>query len=183
MDLLDRYLQAVKKHLPWKGQDDIVAELRANLESQLEDKEAGLGRPMTTAEGEAWLKQLGSPMQVAARYQPQRYLIGPAVFPIYWYVLRLALTWALIIYSIVVAAQFFAEQNPGNGAPLEAVLRMPGILITTAVWVTLIFAVVEFASTYFPEKFKGLPAPSADWSPAALPAVEKVVANGKKHRS
>ena len=70
MDLLDRYLQAVKKHLPWQRQDDIIAELRANLESQLEDKEAELGRPLTTEEMETWLKHLGPPMQVAARYQP-----------------------------------------------------------------------------------------------------------------
>ena len=47
MELLDRYLEAVKKHLPWQRQDDIIAELRANLEAQLEDKEAGLGRPLT----------------------------------------------------------------------------------------------------------------------------------------
>ena len=31
MELLDRYLQAVKKHLPLQRQDDILAELRANL--------------------------------------------------------------------------------------------------------------------------------------------------------
>jgi hypothetical protein len=83
MELLDRYLQAVKKHLPRQRQDDIIAELKANLESQLEDKESELGRPLTQGEAEDCLKQLGPPMQVAARYQPQRYLIGPAVFPIY----------------------------------------------------------------------------------------------------
>jgi len=43
MELLDRYLQAVKRHLPWERQDDIIAELKANLESQLEDKESELG--------------------------------------------------------------------------------------------------------------------------------------------
>jgi len=50
MELLDRYLQAVRKHLPWKRQDDIIAELRANLESQLEEKEAELGRSLTPME-------------------------------------------------------------------------------------------------------------------------------------
>src|SRR6516164_9401632 len=98
MELLDRYLQAVKKHLPWQRQDDIIAELRANLESQLEEREAELGRPLTGPEAEAWIKQLGPPMQMAARYQPQQYLIGPAVFPIYWFVLRTALLWATVIY-------------------------------------------------------------------------------------
>jgi hypothetical protein len=102
MELLDRYLQAVKKHLPWQRQDDIIAELRANLEAQLEDKEAELGRPLTKAEAEEWLKQLGAPMQMAARYQPQQYLIGPTVFPIYWYVLKMATAWCMIIYTIVI---------------------------------------------------------------------------------
>jgi len=59
MELLDRYLQAVRKHLPWKRQEDIVAELRANLESQLDEKQGELGRPMTLTEAEAWIKQLG----------------------------------------------------------------------------------------------------------------------------
>ena len=100
MELLDRYLQAVKKHLPWERQDDIIAELRANLEAQLEDKEAELGRPLTAGEAEDWLKQIGPPMQVAARYQPQQYLIGPAIFPTYWFVLRFASLLALIVYSV-----------------------------------------------------------------------------------
>jgi hypothetical protein len=56
MELLDRYLQAVRKHLPGKRQEDILAELRANLEAQLEDEEAELGRPLTRQEAEAWLK-------------------------------------------------------------------------------------------------------------------------------
>jgi hypothetical protein len=38
MELLERYLQSVKKHLPLKRRDDIIAELRVNMESQLEDK-------------------------------------------------------------------------------------------------------------------------------------------------
>ena len=47
MDLFERYLQAVRKYLPWQRQDDIVAELRANLEAQREEREAELGRPLT----------------------------------------------------------------------------------------------------------------------------------------
>ena len=72
MDLLDRYLDAVQRHLPWDRQDDILAELRANLESQLEDKEEELGRPLTKEEAEAWLKKIGPPIQVAGRYKPDR---------------------------------------------------------------------------------------------------------------
>src|SRR5579863_9951712 len=100
MELLDRYLEAVRKHLPWEGQDDILAELEANLEEQLEDQERELGRPLTKEEAEEWLKRIGPPIQVAARYQRQQYLIGPAVFPTYWYILRLVLMWCAILYSV-----------------------------------------------------------------------------------
>ena len=82
MELLDRYLQAVKKYLPARRQDDIIAELRANMESQIEDKESELGRPLTQGEMEDLLRKMGSPVIVASRYQPQQYLIGPALFPL-----------------------------------------------------------------------------------------------------
>lgn len=182
MDLLDRYLQAVKKHLPWQRQDDILAELKANLEAQLEDKEAAMGRPLTACEVEAWLKQIGPPMQVAARYQPQQYLIGPGVFPMYWYVLRMAFLWAILIYSIVSAVQI-ALQVPSGTAVLEAVLRVPGILMTIAAWVTLVFAAIEFAVTRYPDKCPAIAGISADWSPASLPPVERHAAAGQRPRS
>ena len=44
MDLLKRYLQAVKFFLPRGQQDDIIRELSENLISQFEDREEALGR-------------------------------------------------------------------------------------------------------------------------------------------
>jgi hypothetical protein len=183
MELLDRYLQAVKKHLPWDRQDDIIAELKANLESQLEDKEAELGRPLTKDEMEAWLKQIGPPMQVAGRYLPQRYLIGPAVFPMYWYVLRLACFWCLVIYSIVSVVQIF-NGGIANGPGLAgAALRVPAVLMTTAAWVTLIFAAIEFGLARNPSKRGLLANAPFDWSPSALPPAETTAGYRKRPRS
>jgi hypothetical protein len=175
MELLDRYLQAVRKHLPWQRQDDIIAELRANLEAQLEDKEAELGRPLTKQEAEEWLKQIGSPIQVAARYQRQQYLIGPTIFPTYSYILKLVLTWATVIYAITNAVTI-AASNRGGEAVVQAALRLPWIWIVNAGIVTLIFAVIELTGARFPEKFGALgpiansmagPA-TAQWTPLDL---------------
>ncbi|MGD0831176.1 MAG: hypothetical protein ABR907_09555 [Terracidiphilus sp.] len=182
MELLDRYLQAVKKHLPWQRQDDIIAELKANLEAQLEDKEAALGRPLTAAEAEEWLKQFGHPIQAAARYQPQRSLIGPALFPFYRYVIGIALFWATVIYAIVTAVMV-ATQAPNAIGILGFVLRLPGIWVTTAAWVTLIFAIIEYAAARCPGKFPMLAPPSTNWSPADLPPLQPSFAGGKKPRS
>jgi len=182
MDLLDRYLAAVKKHLPWQRQDDIVAELKANLEAQLEDKESALGRPLTAAEAEVWLKQLGHPIQVAARYQPQRSLIGPALFPFYCYVMKLAFFWATLIYVIVIVVQL-ATRTPSQMDVLAIVFRLPDGLLWTATWVTLIFAIIEFAAFHCPGKFPTLAPPSSNWLPSALPQIDGQLAGGKKPRS
>jgi hypothetical protein len=174
MELLDRYLQAVKKHLPWQRQDDIIAELRANLESQLEDREEEIGRPLTDAEVEAWLKELGPPLQVAARYQPQQYLIGPAVFPTYWYVMRLATFWVLIIYVIVNAVLLVLVDNgPSTSSVIGAILRIPFVLMITASWITLTFAALEFVVANYPEWFTSITGVPANWTPSALPMIEK----------
>ena len=77
MDLLERYLQSIRTFLPRKAQDDILRELSENILSQMEEKEAELGRPLTEAEQEEVIKQHGHPIVVAARYGRRQYLIGP----------------------------------------------------------------------------------------------------------
>jgi hypothetical protein len=183
MDLLDHYLEAVRKHLPWQRQDDIIAELRANLESQLDEKEDELGRPLTEAEVEAWLKQLGSPMQVAAGYRPQQYLIGPAVFPTYRYVLRLACSWAAIICAIVSVVLVFSKANPTGTALLQSLLRVPYAVLMTAAWVTLTFAAIEYAVARRYVCFPGMGGPLQAWSPAGLPPLAGPSSREDKPRS
>jgi hypothetical protein len=167
MEILDRYLLSVRRHLPWLRQDDILAELRANLEAQLEDKEAELGRKFTVPEIEAWLKQLGPPLQVAARYQRQQYLIGPALFPIYRFVLRLALGWCAVIYAIVKTVEIVAN-GLGGDALLRAVAQLPWTLLITAATVTLVFAVIEWSGAKIPEKFAAGAAMGSDWPPGLV---------------
>ena len=183
MELLERYLEAVRNHLPWERQDDILAELRANLEAQLEEKEAALGRPLTAAEMEDWVKTLGAPIQVAAGYQPQRYLIGPGLFPIYWYVLKLSLGWAAVIYSIVLVVQLFVQGAPSAMAFIAAVFRLPGVLIVTAGWVTGVFAALEFAASRKAIDLKGFSNPAAGWFPGSIPPIASRGMDGKKPRS
>jgi hypothetical protein len=172
MELLDRYLGAVRKHLPWERQDDIIAELRANLESQVEEKEEELGRPMTGAEAEAWLKQVGPPMQMAARYHAPRYLIGPGLFPIYWYVMKLAWFWAALVCTIVSVVQL-AVGTPRMDDVVSAVLHVPLVLMMVAAWVTATFAALEYVARRYPEKCPEIGSTAANWEPGSLPPVER----------
>ncbi|MGA8089839.1 MAG: hypothetical protein WCA10_21385 [Terracidiphilus sp.] len=180
MELLDRYLQAVRKYLPVRRQDDIIAELRANMESQIEDKESELNRPLTQGEMEDLLREMGPPLLVASRYQPQQCLIGPALFPAYLYVLRIATVVVLIVYSITVVAIIPLIASSATGVA-ESLMRIPGVLIMTAAWVTLAFAALEFFAARYPEKF-----PTTiqyDWSPSSLPALQQTPSNAGKPRT
>ncbi|MDB5705770.1 MAG: hypothetical protein JWN66_2886 [Sphingomonas bacterium] len=84
MDMIETYLDAVAAQLPRDTRDDIVAELRDTLLSQIEEREESLGRPLTDDERETVLRAMGHPLVVGARYRegPQQ-LIGPELFP-YW---------------------------------------------------------------------------------------------------
>src|ERR1700751_4107425 len=91
MDLVARYLQAVQFWLPKKQKQDIIAELSEDLRSPIEDNETELGRKLSDDEVSALLKRSGSPLEVATRYLPQRYLIGPILYPAYLWVLGIGM--------------------------------------------------------------------------------------------
>jgi hypothetical protein len=172
LDLFERYLQAVGKYLPGERQADIVAELRANLESQREEREAALSRPLTEGEMIDWLKELGPPMQMASRYQAPRYVIGPTVFPVYWYVLKLAVLWATIAYAIAGTVRMIVEAHSLDWLA-QQVLDYPGLLIEVAAWITGAFAVIEFISERYSDKCPAIFAAGPQWSPTSLPPLEK----------
>jgi hypothetical protein len=181
-DLFERYLQAVRKYLPAQRQDDIVAELRANLDAQREEREAGLGRPLTEGEMIDWLTELGPPMRMAARYQPSRYLIGPAIFPLYWQILRIVLIWATVAYAVATVLRTFTEPH-GPEWIAQALFGYPQLLFSAAACVTIAFAILELVSERYPEKCPPFLATSSHWSPTSLPPLEKEPALQGKPRT
>lgn len=148
MELLDRYLQTIRSYLPAEQKDDIIHELSENIRSQMEDKEAELGRPLTEAEIEALLKGHGHPLVVAGRYRQDersfafgKQLIGPILFPFYIKVL----SFNLGITSLVLIFIFTALIASGH--PVSLLKGLPSVflyqlLIQFGV-VTLIFTVVD----------------------------------------
>jgi hypothetical protein len=168
MDLLDRYLHAVRFWLPRAQQDDIVAEMGDDIRSQAEDQETKLGRKLNESELEAILKQRGRPLLVASRYLPQQYLIGPLLFPAYRFVLTIiALCYLGAVIARVIGLMSFDSSYRAAHSVVRAFAEAWGPLwlaIFTAVGiVTIIFVALERvqARTRFLE----------DWSPRKLPAV------------
>ena len=84
MDMLSRYLYAVYNNLPKASRDDIIAEIGDDLQSQIDEREHALARPLTDDEEAALIKAYGHPRLVAARYGKHQALIGPDLLPFYW---------------------------------------------------------------------------------------------------
>jgi hypothetical protein len=144
MELLERYLQAVRFWLPKAQQQDIIAELSSDLHSQIDDKETELGRTLDKAELEVILRRCGSPIQVASRYRPQGYLIGPAMFPIYQFVLKLVLLWILLpVFAVIVGPAMILSSENRWGALLETGSTLWFAMFVAAGVITLIFAILE----------------------------------------
>jgi hypothetical protein len=167
MELVDRYLQAVKFWLPKKQKQDIVAELSEDLHSQIEEKESQLGRKLTGSEIEEILKQRGRPVLVANRYTPQQFLIGPVLYPIYVFVLKIValcylLPWVLVWIGIMTYSLTYRTQHGGwvgaIGSAWAALWTLTFIVLGI---VTIVFAVLERvqAKSHFME----------NWDPRKLP--------------
>ena len=143
MQLLDRYLAAVARHLPKAQAADITAELRDNLLSDIEEKEAGLGRKLTDKELERLLIDFGHPLSVAARYGKPRQLIGPEIYPFWIAAMRMGLG---IVVAIMVVGLVIRIASGDTAAHIEADLpRVWPALFTAFGVITLVFAVMERA--------------------------------------
>lgn len=103
MDLIHRYLHAVGFWLADSKRQDLVAELEADIQSQIADREKELGRALTEPDIVDLLKQRGHPVLVAQAYLPQRYLIGPRLWPFFRFTLVVVLPCILLpVHALVV---------------------------------------------------------------------------------
>jgi len=137
-------LKAVRANLPKEGQDDIIRELAENLRSQMEDREAQLGRPLSSSEQEAMLKAHGHPLAVASRYRDDRrslafgrQWIGPELFPIYAKILTIN---AVVTVTIFVAALILSAA----GLPLRPIVSNVALTVVLQFGIiTGIFAMLQ----------------------------------------
>jgi hypothetical protein len=161
MELLASYLKAVKRYLPRGQRDDIVAELSVELRSQIDEKQAELGRALTEPEQMVIFKKQGDPMSVALRYRRTGRslsvgweLIGPELFPAYLILLSCNLAIAVVVIAIVLILGHLP-------LTLQAFL-IP--MVMEVVIVTLVFILLNFLRGFLGRKLSQ----SWMWPPAEL---------------
>lgn len=91
MNLIERYVRAVKKYLPNDLKEDVAKELTTNILDML---------PEYYTEEDVYkvLTELGSPKKLAEEYNPnKKYLVGPVYYDKYISVLKLVIGIATVV--------------------------------------------------------------------------------------
>jgi hypothetical protein len=171
MNLIERYLHEVRRYLPAKNREDILAEIRSHLTDTLEERVKGEPSEEDMA---ILLKEMGSPRKLAASYPGgEQYLIGPELFPFFRMV-------AGIVLAAVLGAQLLAV---GVGIWMgEVTLRfweVFGQLVMSVPvsigWVIIVFVILQKRGVQ-PK------VDEVDWDPKSLPVVEETDAVKKGER-
>jgi hypothetical protein len=170
--LIDRYLSAVSDLLPAKLRKDTVTEISTLIQDALDDRSKSEGRPVDDQMMVEVLKQFGPPEKIVAPYLPEKYLIGPRLFPIFMLVLRIALP----IIAVLAVIGFFVGHNQIPSATWEELISSisTGIgtvftaLITAFGNIVIIFAILQWLLPEF-----RLPAKEREWNPHSLKAISQ----------
>src|SRR6266850_82384 len=167
MELLERYLQAVRTYLPMSQQEDILKELRENLRGQIEDRESALGRALNEDELAEILKKHGHPLLVATRYRQSRHLIGSTLFPFYWLVMKIIL--AIMGFGYAVSVLVLIAQGKPFFEVLGTLLSYVGAVLPTFAIVTIVFAVLDIGNSKFRLLERATKVTNENFDPRTLP--------------
>ncbi len=173
MDLIERYIHEVGRHLPRQQRADVQAELRSLLQDMVEDQAQTKVEKADEDIVVGVLQEFGHPEKVAASYQSRpQYLIGPNLFPIF----KLVLTIVTIgFFTVMVGSVMLSMRNSETflaDVTQALVEAMPGIiggLFSAFGSIVIVFAILE---RIIPEE-EFIQDETQVWDPHKLPAADK----------
>lgn len=171
MEILERYLAAIRRDLPVAKADDIVAELRDDLLTRIEAREEILGRALDKADMEQLLRDYGRPMLVAARFREHQYLIGPATYPYYLAGLKFGAYIVGILTAVVLGVDMAFGSRTLAEAGLQAIATFFNFSVVGFGIVTFLFALMERRGGWKDEY---------DWSIEDMPTLDHLAKDTRR---
>jgi len=161
--LTDRYVHATTRSLREPRRSEIARELAASIDEMVAAR-IDEGESDESAEREVLLG-LGDPTALAVEYSERpTYLIGPALFPVYWRVTLLVLAIAPVTVGLIVALIDIADDPEIWSGIGHGIGTAVSVAIQVGFWSTLTFAIIERTggTAHLPE-----------WSLDRLPALPR----------
>lgn len=160
MELIERYLNEVGKHLPRKNRADILAEIKSHLEDTLDERTNG--NP-SEEDAIALLKETGSPQKMAASYAPNgQYVVGPELYPLWRMVTGIVI--AAVLGAQILAGGIAVWVDNDASSLAEMLAGMVNSIPMAIGWVVIVFMILQA---------KGVnPKLDDDWNPREMPAIE-----------
>ncbi len=162
MELIERYLQEVGRHLPANKRADILSELRSSLNDSLEARTNG--QPDEEAVIQV-IKEMGAPREVAASYYPEgQYLIGPELFPFFQLILGIVL--AATVGGQLIAVIVSLTVSHRADSLLQELFQILNSIPAALGSVVLVFAILQWLNVH-PDSEE------EDFDPRSLPQLYK----------
>lgn len=143
MNLVDNYINQVEDYLASGTDKDVLQELESAIYDVIEEKEESLGHSLKDNDIADILRKFGAPMEVAARYAPQQYLIGPTLFPNFRHGLKVAFAIIVVFHLIRVLFGFAANDDTSFN-----IFRLFSRILYSCFWgfswLVIIFATLEY---------------------------------------
>ena len=165
MTIVENYLTQVAEYLASDNDTDVLQELESAIYDAIEEREAEQGRPLANAELARILRKFGAPIDVAAKYARQQYLVGPTLFPVFRHSLKVMLGIVVILQCLNTLLRLASGEV--SYLSITALLQ---VIFTSSVWgfaaLVVIFAVVE--------KYQ-IPSPlvTSSWDPLKMTAMRQ----------
>jgi HAAS domain-containing protein len=169
MDLIDRYVHEVGRSLPRRQRADVQAELNSLLREKLEEEAHRQGRTVDEPLAAEVLREFGSPEEIADRYRPEQYLIGPRLYPAF----RATATGIVVVLAALYAAGavlgwVFTSRPFTWSAVVALVDGYARVALINVALATLVFAALDrVLGRHAPTPSS----PAAEWDPRTLPEV------------
>ncbi len=168
MNLIERYIQAVKIELSPRQREDIGRELQSSIQEGLDDLAERNRQAPTEHEVSQYLERLGHPVRVASTYWTRRSLISEAAYPIYKQALILGLSWYIGIGVLLAVLDLEGTQG-------WAITQFPRVLNDIVAVVLFGLFSITLVFHYFGDAIAALPF-FWRWNPKRLPNLENLAA-------
>lgn len=171
MELLERYLNQIKKHLPFKDREDTLNELRSLILEEFDSRADGINDKDIIYE---IIKEYGSPIDVAAKYRNTDPLISNEVKP--YFLLVIKLISAVVPFGILVGTTVGFINDNQNFKLLDLLLEIaysiPSMINGLVMGYGFVFIIFVLIEKYGKDDLRE---EIASFEPKSLPSVPKDV--------